>query len=119
MGDIVRYFGGITYVTDMNPKIGTIVGIRLSRDGYDLSYVIVGEEELEEVVNYENVMPIVINADILESLHFERIGKTNHYRFFETYNRECRDFAQMDYYLDFLQTYPQCVGVLNHTNTLP
>lgn len=99
MGDFVRYFGDVTYVDETNPKIGTIVGIRML-DGHPY-YVIVDAYGNAEIIHSSRVMPIVINADILESLLFERLGQTNHYRFEYVYDQSCRDYARIDYYLDF------------------
>lgn len=114
IGDYVRYFGNVTYVDEPNPKIGLIVEIRmLSGQPYfydivDISNIVEYENNSKVITSYKvesvydtKVMPIGINADILKALGFERLGQTNHYRFEDVYDRSNRDYAQMDYYLDF------------------
>lgn len=111
IGDFVRYFGNVTYVDETNPKIGTIVGIRML-DG-QLYYDIADDSDNKEIVHNSKVMPIGINADILEALGFKRLDKTNSYRYEEVYNRSNRDYAQMDYYLDF----PDNMSVVRHKDS--
>lgn len=98
-GDIVYYLGNTTYVDKTGPKIGTIAGI-FAMDG-QLYYDIADASGIIGILHNSLVMPIGINADILEALGFKRLGKTNSYRYEEVYDRSNRDYAQIDYYLDF------------------
>lgn len=108
MGDFVRYFGDVTYVGETNPKIGMVVGIR-TLDGQPYFYDIVDTSNIVEVITSDivesvyatKVMPIGINADILVALGFNRLGKTNHFRYEDLYERCSRNFALMEYFLEF------------------
>lgn len=120
IGDFVRYFGNVTYVDETNPKIGMVVGIR-TLDGQPYFYDIVDTSNIVEVITSDivesvyatKVMPIGINADILVALGFNRLGKTNSYRYEEVYDRSNRDYAQIDYYLDF----PDKTSVVRHKDS--
>ena len=117
------------YTDETNPKIGMVVGIR-TLDGQPYYYDIVDTSNIVEVITSNivevitsdivesvyatKVMPIEINADILVALGFKRLGKTSSYRYEEeVYDRSNRDYAQIDYYLDF----PDNTSVVRHKDS--